>query len=102
MSEEIKRMDIKDFRNLGFLQEVNRRFLHPLGLAMEVIIDEDGSERLGGIWDYREDSEGMFFKEGIIDIEKAKVIEDLRCSKIESRMKNPYQVPVNSDGIQLK
>jgi len=35
-------MDIKEFKERGYLQEVNRKFLHPLGLALEVVID-DGS-----------------------------------------------------------
>jgi hypothetical protein len=61
MNEDIKRIDIKDFRELGYLQELNRRFLHPLGLAIEVIVNEDGTERLGGIWDYRTDLEGIQF-----------------------------------------
>jgi len=60
MSEEdIKYIDIKEFRELGILQELNRLFLHPLGLALEVIIEEDGTEKLGRIWDYREDDEGI-------------------------------------------
>ena len=33
------RMSVKEFRERGFLQELNRLFLHPLGLALEVIID---------------------------------------------------------------
>lgn len=61
MPKEIKRIDIKEFREVGFLQEVNRAFLHPLGLALEVVINEDGSEALGGVWDYRDDPEGMCF-----------------------------------------
>jgi len=62
MSEEsIKRISIKEFREKGYLQELNRRFLHPLGLALEVIVSEDGSEKLGGIWDYRDDKEGMHY-----------------------------------------
>ena len=100
--EEIKRMDIKEFRQLGFLQEVIRRFLHPLGLALEVVIKEDGSEELGGVWDNRDDKEGMFFGPNVIDINRAKIIEEMRQSKIEARKKNPYNVPVNDDGIQLK
>jgi hypothetical protein len=103
MAEEIKRIDIKEFRQLGFLQEVNRRFLHPLGLALEVIIDEKTEEeKLGGVWDYRDDPEGMFFAEDMIKIDRAKAIEELRQSKIEARKNNPYKVPVNDDGIQLK
>ena len=68
---DIKRMDIKEFREFGYLQEVNRRFLHPLGLALEVKInDETGKETLGGIWDYRDDPEGMVF--GPLDINAAR------------------------------
>lgn len=62
MSDEIKRMDIKEFRERGYLQELNRLFLHRLGLALEVIIDDEtGEEKLGGIWDYREDLEGNIY-----------------------------------------
>ena len=59
---EIKRIDIKEFREKGYLQELNRNFLHPLGLALEVKIDtETGEEILGGIWDYREEETGMIY-----------------------------------------
>ena len=61
MGKNIKRIDIKEFREKGYLQELNRNFLHPLGLALEVVIDGKGNETLGGIWDYREDNEGMFY-----------------------------------------
>lgn len=66
---DITRIDIKEFRELGYLQELNRQFLHPLGLALEVMLHEDGTEELGGIWDYRDDPEGVQF--GEIDAEKA-------------------------------
>lgn len=62
MENEIKRIDIKEFREKGYLQEINRRFLHPLGLALEVVAEHDGTERLGGIWDYREDPEGVVYE----------------------------------------
>lgn len=58
---DIKRIDIKEFREKGYLQELNRRFLHPLGLALEVIIDDEGMEKLGGVWDYRDDPEGIYY-----------------------------------------
>lgn len=61
MEKEIKRIDIKEFREKGYLQELNRRFLHPLGMALEIIIDDNGAEKLGGIWDYREDDEGIYY-----------------------------------------
>ena len=37
--EKIKRIDIKKFAEMGFLQEANRKFFHPLGLALEIIVD---------------------------------------------------------------
>lgn len=66
-SQEIKYIEIKEFREAGYLQEVNRRFLHPLGLALEVYVADDGTETLGGVWDYRDDPEGMCFGPGMID-----------------------------------
>ena len=62
MSDEIKRMDVKEFRELGYLQELNRQFLHPLGLALEVVIDDDtGNESFGGVWDLPADPEGISY-----------------------------------------
>lgn len=78
MDEFIKYMDISEFREKGFLQEVNRIFLHPLGLALEVAINDDGTEELGGVWDYRDDPEGMVFGEDMIDVEKVAVVEEER------------------------
>lgn len=67
-----KRIDIAEFRRIGYLQELNRQFLHPLGLALEVAIDDDGTERLGGIWDYRDDPEGLRYGDGEIDPDKVR------------------------------
>lgn len=59
---DVKLMDIKEFREEGYLQEVNRQFFHPLGLALATNIDDDtGEETLHGIWDYREDPEGIYY-----------------------------------------
>lgn len=68
---EHKTISAKEFREAGYLQEVNRRFLHPLGLALEVLVEDDGSERFGEVWDYRDDPEGIHYGPGIIDAEKA-------------------------------
>lgn len=71
MNEEIKYMDLNDFMDLGFLQEVNRLFFHPLGLALEVFVNDEGKAvQLGKIWDYRDEPEGMCF--GDLD-EEAKI-----------------------------
>lgn len=85
---KIKRIDIKEFRAKGFLQEINRQYLHPLGMAFEVLIHEDGSESLGGIWDYRDDSEGIVFGKNMIDQKKIDYVEKLRKEKAIYREKN--------------
>lgn len=59
--EKIKYMEIKEFREMGLLAEVNRTFFHPIGMALEVKIDEAGKEYLSGIWDYRGDPEGILY-----------------------------------------
>lgn len=68
---EPKRMSAEEFRDLGYLQEVNRLFLHPLGLALGVVVGEDGSVRFGDVWDHRDDPEGLIFDHDLIDREKA-------------------------------
>ena len=57
-------MDIAEFQRLGFLQEANRLFFHPLGLALEVrrpTEEGDPPACISGIWDYRDDPEGVIF-----------------------------------------
>lgn len=66
----MKHIDVAEFRRLGYLQEVNRRLLHPLGLALAVGVDDDGVERLRGVWDCRDDPEGIRF-DGPLDAEAA-------------------------------
>ena len=102
---EIKRIDIKEFREKGFLQEVNRQFFHPLGLALEVIINEDGSEKLGGVWDYRDDPVGVMFGHGAIDIDKMRYVNGLAVSKAECRVKefgDIIQQPDSQEDNDLK
>jgi hypothetical protein len=57
----VKKMTPKEFRESGYLQELNRLFLHPLGLAMEVTINDDGTEFFSGVWDCRDDPEGIVY-----------------------------------------
>jgi hypothetical protein len=70
-----KHMSIAEFIDEGYLHEVNRRFLHPLGLALEVTVDDDGSTRLSGIQDSREHLDGMIFAEDTLSVEKAQKVE---------------------------
>ena len=80
--DNIKRIPIKEFREKGYLQEVNRLFFHQLGLALEVVVDEEtGDERLGGVWDYRDDPEGIGFGGKCISKKKAQHVAALSESK---------------------
>lgn len=67
-----KRMDIAEFRKIGYLQEVNRLFFHPHGLALAVNVvtkkwwqfwKKEG-ETLCCVYDSREDPEGWVFADG--------------------------------------
>jgi hypothetical protein len=86
MENKIKRIDIKEFREKGYLQEVNRNFLHPLGLALEIVINDDGTEKLGGIWDYREDQEGIYYDISNADLERKSKFKDKR-DFVDNQMK---------------
>lgn len=56
-------LTLQEFRDGGYLQEANRRFFHPLGLALSVETDDATGEvlRFGPIWDERGDLEGIRF-----------------------------------------
>ena len=76
---KIKHIDITEFREKGYLQEANRRFFHPIGLALVIsvfpryggflyhivkafkVLILGTKEEITGIWDHREDPEGMYF-----------------------------------------
>lgn len=82
----MKKIDVKEFHDFGFLQEANRQFFHPLGLALEIVVDEEGEESLGGIWDARDDPEGFIFGDfGEAGITKAKQVQQLKDSKAKVR-----------------
>jgi hypothetical protein len=82
----LKRMDIAEFRNEGYLQEVNRQFFHPLGLDLVTNITEDGIESLGGIWDHRDDPEGVFYEDADLDITKAERIRNFMRTRMRPRL----------------
>lgn len=70
--QPIKRIPITEFVSEGYLQELNRQFLHPLGLALEIVREEDGTMQLGGVWDYRADPEGMLFADESLATDEAR------------------------------
>lgn len=91
-----KRMDIEEFRRLGLLQELNRLFLHPRGLALEVVVEEGQPTRFGGIWDSREDPEGIAFADDMLSPGMANSVQDMLIKRLAPRQK----LFSNWDGIQ--
>ena len=84
----IKRIDIAEFVEFGFLQELNRLFLHPMGMALEVATDRDGKKTLSGIWDYRDDPEGvLFYRDSDIDVEMMMRVRNFMVRKHKEREK---------------
>jgi hypothetical protein len=79
MNDDLKYLDIAEFRKLGLVSEINRRFLHPLGLALSV--------RLDGIWDYRSDPEGIIFDYDQMELvtENARKVEALLAGRVGPR-----------------
>ena len=80
----IKRIDLCEFRSEGYLQEANRQFFHPLGLALEMDA-KDGVPYLSSVWDYRDDPEGLVFADKTIDPEKIANVQKQYDSKVEKR-----------------
>lgn len=68
---DMRFMDLNEFVEKGYLQEVNRQFLHPLGLAL---VAAGSGDRIEGVWDSRDDPEGIVFAE--IDWDKVGSIKD--------------------------
>lgn len=62
-------MSLKEFHDSGLLHEVNRQFLHPLGLALAMSFEPDTNVpiALGPIYE-TDDPEGYRFKQ--LDVEK--------------------------------
>ncbi len=81
----------KEFRELGYLMELNRRFLHPIGMALEVVRSESGEERFGDVCDARYDPEGFVYSDddiNLVDKNKAEEFNRLIEDKHEARMKS--------------
>lgn len=92
MANEIKRIDIKEFRERGYLHEINRLLLHPLGLALEVNIGADGTEILDGVWDYRDHAEGIYYGDDLLSAEKAKAVMAEMFARRDGRIRELHYV----------
>jgi hypothetical protein len=81
----MKTLDWKTLRDDGYLQEVNRRFFHPLGLALCITVD--GETGVLSILDAREDEEGFKFADTIDLVPKVARVEQLVAARTEARIK---------------
>lgn len=68
-AKQVPWMDLSEFVASGYLQEVNRRLLHPMGIALAVDHQADGRVTLAGVWDVRDDPGGIVYDE--VDAAKA-------------------------------
>lgn len=81
----MKYLDLTAFVKEGYLQEVNRQFFHPLGLALVVSVDDDNIVSLAGVWNSRDDSEGIYFSDEVLDAGKAKNLEMIKAERMKPR-----------------
>lgn len=100
---DFKRMDLTEFRDLGLVQEINRLLLHPAGMALSVILEEDGTvSGFGPVWDYRDDPEGMAYAEDDPPTaQKARALADLTAAKRDTRLRRlGFQIqPVEPEAV---
>lgn len=86
MSKERKTITVKEFRELGLLQEINRIVLHPLGLALAVELDDEtGEESIVEVWDSRDDPEGFIYDLANSDQDRIKAFQRKRDKVNELR-----------------
>lgn len=91
-NDEIKYLTPEYLRSSGLLQEVNRQFFHPIGLALDLVYDEETETyRLGGVQDWRDNEEGCIFEANPFSSyeyngwERWKVMSDKRDNVLENQ-----------------
>lgn len=89
IDDEMRKMSLSEFVRFGYLQELNRQFLHPLGLAISV--EDYGDEiAFAGVVDYRDKEEGVLFHESVMDgdfFDKKKRVGKELSKRMEYRAK---------------
>ena len=87
MAREQKWLDPQLITDLGILQEINRRVLHPRGLALAVAVDNMTKKITGmaGIQDHRESDGGLIFEQSLLNAEKKKRFDDLLTKQAARR-----------------
>lgn len=89
---DIKRIDIAEFRHKGYLHEINRLLLHPLGLAMEITLVKEPTVRV----DFKLEDVGALL-DTIKAIREHGVVSD-EMAALEKRL---LEAPVLHRGTEL-
>lgn len=79
----MKTLDIQTLCDDGYLQEVNRRFFHPLGLALALTVHDDKTVTMSML-DCRDDPEGYRFEGGDLR-QKAQRLIAIASARREAR-----------------
>ena len=89
MAREQKYLDPQLLVELGILQEINRRVLHPRGLALGVAHAGGSVTGIAGIQDHREADGGLIFSQTLLSVAKKKKFDELlseRSARREERL----------------
>ena len=79
---DFKEMNYIEFVKNGYLQEANRRFFHPLGLALAVVTNEDDTNGYYTVVDRRECPEGCTF-----DFESSELFPEDKLKEVQRKYK---------------
>ncbi len=83
-----KKLEWRTLVDDGYLQEVNRGFFHPLGLALCVTVEDDKTTATLSVLDARDDPEGYVFSpEGGDLTEKAAKVRAIAAIRRPAREK---------------
>lgn len=87
MTDDRKMVPLKELLDMGLIFEINRRILHPLGMALSIEIEEDADDegKFGGVWDSRDDPEGFEFGDEIF-VEGLKKYEEYMKSEGDQKL----------------
>lgn len=81
----MKTLDWQTLREDGYVQEVNRYFFHPLGLALAINIDDQNNSTLL-VLDARDDPEGFNFHDTVDLAPKAAKIKQISNERAIPRL----------------
>lgn len=91
------KIDLREFVEFGYLQEVNRLLLHPLGLEM-VITDHGYGLSIDGVEDGRDEVGGLIY--GKVDLDKARRVQEaLESAFLERKTTHGFWIqPMTFEG----